>query len=36
MIFLEMSNALAGWDIEIIGNDISKEALNRGKAGPYT
>jgi chemotaxis methyl-accepting protein methylase len=31
-----MGNALEDWDIEIIGNDISKEALNRGKAGLYT
>jgi len=31
-----MGNALEGWDSEIIGNDISKKALNRGKAGLYT
>lgn len=36
MTFLEMGNALAGWDIEIIGSDISKEALNKAKAGLYT
>ena len=36
MTFLEMGAALEGWKIEIIGTDISKEALMKAKDGLYS
>ena len=36
MTFLEMGAKLAGWKIEIIGTDISKEALKKAKDGLYS
>ncbi|MBL8697229.1 MAG: protein-glutamate O-methyltransferase [Alphaproteobacteria bacterium] len=36
MIIKEMDAKLAGWKIEIVGTDISREALDRAKAGLYT
>lgn len=36
MILNEMAGQLAGWNVEIIGTDISNEALNKAKEGVYT
>lgn len=36
MIIKEMEARFAGWKFEIIGTDISREALERAKAGLYT
>ena len=36
MIFKEAGAALAGWQVEIIGTDISLEILNRARSGVYT
>ncbi|MFT6579873.1 MAG: chemotaxis protein methyltransferase CheR [Alphaproteobacteria bacterium] len=35
MTLLEMGAAVAGWNIEIIGTDISKEALRKAQSGLY-
>jgi len=36
MILMEMASQLAGWKVEIVGTDISKEALNKASEGLYT
>jgi len=36
MILMEMASQLAGWKVEIVGTDISNEALNKAKAGLYS
>jgi chemotaxis protein methyltransferase CheR len=36
MVIKEMSAALAGWRIEIIGTDISQQVLEKSKSGIYT
>ncbi|MBC8267794.1 MAG: protein-glutamate O-methyltransferase CheR [Rhodospirillaceae bacterium] len=36
IILMEMASQLAGWKVEIIGTDISNEALNKAKAGLYS
>lgn len=36
MILMEMAGQLAGWKVEILGTDISNEALNKAKAGLYS
>ena len=36
MILREMAPKLAGWRIEIVGTDISKEVLEKSKAGIYS
>ncbi|MBM3521646.1 MAG: chemotaxis protein CheR [Alphaproteobacteria bacterium] len=36
MIIKEMEAKFSGWKVEIIGTDISREALERAKAGLYT
>jgi chemotaxis protein methyltransferase CheR len=36
IILMEMASKLAGWKVEIIGTDISNEALNKAKAGLYS
>jgi len=36
MILKEMGPALAGWRIDIIGTDLSKEVLEKAKAGVYS
>ncbi|MGQ0662556.1 MAG: CheR family methyltransferase [Pseudomonadota bacterium] len=36
MIFKEESAAFADWKIDIVGTDISREALARARAGAYT
>ncbi|MBL4644984.1 MAG: protein-glutamate O-methyltransferase CheR [Rhizobiales bacterium] len=36
MCLLEMKAQFAGWKFEIIGTDLSMEALNKARAGKYT
>jgi chemotaxis protein methyltransferase CheR len=36
MVIKEMSAALAGWRIEIVGTDISQQVLEKSKSGIYT
>jgi chemotaxis protein methyltransferase CheR len=36
MLLKEKGPALAGWQVEIVGTDISREALERAKNGLYT
>ncbi len=36
IILMEMASQLAGWKVEIVGTDISNEALNKAKAGLYS
>lgn len=36
MLLKEQDARLAGWKIEIVGTDISRDALDRAKAGLYT
>jgi chemotaxis protein methyltransferase CheR len=36
MLLKEQESKLAGWRLEIVGTDISREALDRAKAGVYT
>ena len=36
MILMEMASQLAGWKLEIVATDISKNALSRAQAGLYT
>ncbi|MBC8445290.1 MAG: protein-glutamate O-methyltransferase CheR [Rhodospirillaceae bacterium] len=36
IILMEMASRLAGWRVEIIGTDISNEALNKAKEGLYS
>jgi len=36
IILMEMASQLAGWKVEIVGTDISNEALNKAKEGLYT
>jgi chemotaxis protein methyltransferase CheR len=36
IILMEMASRLAGWRVEIVGTDISNEALNKAKEGLYS
>ncbi len=36
IILMEMASRLAGWRVEILGTDISNEALNKAKEGLYS
>ncbi len=36
IILMEMASRLAGWKVEIVGTDISNEALNKAKEGLYS
>ena len=36
IILMEMASQLAGWKVEIVGTDISNEALHKAKEGLYT
>lgn len=36
MILMEMAGQLAGWRVEIVGTDISNEALSKAKEGLYS
>lgn len=36
IILMEMASKLAGWKVEIVGTDISNEALNKAKEGLYS
>jgi len=36
MILSEMETQLAGWNIEIIGTDLSKDVLDKARAGVYS
>jgi len=36
IILMEMASRLAGWKVEIVGTDISTEALNKAREGLYS
>lgn len=36
IILMELASKLAGWKVEIVGTDISNEALDKARAGLYT
>lgn len=36
IILMDLANQLAGWNVEILGTDISNEALNKAREGLYS